>query len=58
MAKKVDESVVELQDNIKNDGYPNEKPSSQGDLEGHENLDRQLDRKFDLHIIPWLFGIW
>lgn len=21
-------------------------------------LDAQIDRKFDLHIVPWLFGIW
>ena len=21
-------------------------------------LDRRLNRKFDLHILPWLFGIW
>lgn len=21
-------------------------------------LDKRLDRKFDSHIVPWLFGIW
>jgi hypothetical protein len=21
-------------------------------------IDKRLDRKFDLHIVPWLFGIW
>lgn len=21
-------------------------------------VDRRITRKFDLHIIPWLFGIW
>jgi hypothetical protein len=21
-------------------------------------LDKQLNRKFDIHILPWLFGIW
>jgi len=21
-------------------------------------LDRRLNRKFDMHILPWLFGIW
>ena len=21
-------------------------------------LDKRLNRKFDLHILPWLFGIW
>ena len=21
-------------------------------------INKRLDRKFDLHIIPWLFGIW
>jgi hypothetical protein len=31
------------------------------DLDGYvENaeLDRRLNRKFDLKILPWLFGIW
>ena len=31
------------------------------DLDGYiENpdLDRRLNRKFDTHILPWLFGIW
>lgn len=22
------------------------------------DIERQITRKFDLHIIPWLFGIW
>jgi hypothetical protein len=21
-------------------------------------LDKRLNRKFDIHILPWLFGIW
>lgn len=21
-------------------------------------IDRRVTRKFDLHIVPWLFGIW
>jgi len=21
-------------------------------------MDRRLNRKFDIHLIPWLFGIW
>lgn len=21
-------------------------------------IDRRITRKFDLHIVPWLFGIW
>ena len=24
----------------------------------HPALDRQLTRKFDFHIVPWLFGLW
>ncbi|KAM7188819.1 putative transporter [Naviculisporaceae sp. PSN 640] len=24
----------------------------------HSEIDRRLNRKFDLHILPWLFGIW
>ncbi|KAK5655800.1 hypothetical protein OQA88_5338 [Cercophora sp. LCS_1] len=27
-------------------------------LETNPALDKQLNRKFDLHILPWLFGIW
>lgn len=27
-------------------------------LEENPHLDRVLNRKFDLHILPWLFGIW
>jgi hypothetical protein len=26
--------------------------------EENPELDRKLNRKFDLHILPWLFGIW
>lgn len=29
---------------------------TQVDLDSH--LDEILDRKFDIHIVPWLFGIW
>lgn len=28
------------------------------DLEIDPALDRAITRKFDLHIIPWLFGLW
>ncbi|KAK3695680.1 major facilitator superfamily domain-containing protein [Podospora appendiculata] len=27
-------------------------------LDENAELDRKLNRKFDLHILPWLFGIW
>ncbi len=27
-------------------------------LEENPELDRRVNRKFDLHIVPWLFGIW
>lgn len=30
----------------------------QGHTELDPLLDKRLDRKFDLHIIPWIFGIW
>ena len=26
--------------------------------EAQPELDKRLNRKFDLHILPWLFGIW
>lgn len=28
------------------------------DVEIDAQLSRRLDRKFDRHIIPWIFGIW
>ncbi|KAF2260285.1 MFS transporter-like protein [Lojkania enalia] len=46
------------------------KPSNSVDIENFEKalnisthvanpeLDKKLNRKFDLHILPWLFGIW
>jgi len=27
-------------------------------VEENPQLDKRLNRKFDLHILPWLFGIW
>jgi len=35
--------------------------SSQGDIEDAQVdavLSEKLDRKFDAHIVPWIFGIW
>ncbi|KAK0623998.1 MFS transporter-like protein [Immersiella caudata] len=37
------------------DTLPEKSPSS---LPSDPALDRRLNRKFDLHILPWLFGIW
>lgn len=31
---------------------------SQAHYEIDPVLSKRLDRKFDVHIIPWLFGIW
>lgn len=28
------------------------------DAEVDPDLSRKLDHKFDLHIVPWIFGIW
>lgn len=28
------------------------------DAEIDPQLSKRLDRKFDIHIIPWIFGIW
>ena len=37
-----------------------EKTDSNGleDIELDPALDRAITRKFDLHIVPWLFGLW
>lgn len=33
-----------------------------GHVDSHVDVDphvnKTIDRKFDLHILPWLFGIW
>jgi hypothetical protein len=28
------------------------------DSEVDVHLSKKLDKKFDLHIVPWIFGIW
>ncbi|TPX09562.1 uncharacterized protein E0L32_009305 [Thyridium curvatum] len=38
--------------------HQTEKTLDQEAIELDPHLDKKLDRKFDLHIIPWLFGIW
>jgi hypothetical protein len=35
-----------------------EKAVDSEQIEENPELDRRLNRKFDLHILPWLFGIW
>lgn len=27
-------------------------------IEHDDNIEKRITRKFDLHIIPWIFGIW
>lgn len=29
-----------------------------GDVEIDSELDRAITRKFDIHLVPWLFGLW
>lgn len=33
-------------------------PPSPGEVIEDTVLEKRLNRKFDLHILPWLFGIW
>lgn len=35
-----------------------EKLAAEGLYDTDPALDKRVTRKFDLHIIPWLFGIW
>lgn len=39
-----------------------ERVEKNGSVEAHYEVDpvisKRISRKFDLHIIPWLFGIW
>ena len=35
-----------------------EKLSAEEPYDTDPALDKRVTRKFDLHIIPWLFGIW
>lgn len=60
MALKSEEGDMEM-------GFDAQKPSeshietlrrNQVHTEIDVQLDKRLDRKFDLHIMPWLFGIW
>ena len=38
--------------------FENIKLESQGVPDIEHALDRKITRKFDLHIVPWLFGLW
>jgi hypothetical protein len=38
-------------------GDPEKKPGLE-QYEAESPFDKRLDRKFDVHILPWLFGIW
>jgi hypothetical protein len=29
-----------------------------GATETNPELEKRLNRKFDLHVVPWLFGLW
>lgn len=33
-------------------------PPSPGEVIEDPVLEKRLNRKFDVHILPWLFGIW
>jgi len=38
--------------------YDQKESSGDEDFEEDLELEKRLNRKFDLHIVPWLFGIW
>ena len=48
--------VAEADRTSSNDATPEETDSEHGELD--PAIDKRLDRKFDLHILPFLFGIW
>lgn len=51
-----DETTIELQK--PEESHVEVLRKEQLPVEIPEKLDKHLDRKFDRHIIPWLFGIW
>ncbi|KAL9617523.1 MAG: hypothetical protein Q9160_007681 [Pyrenula sp. 1 TL-2023] len=61
-ASETDDSGVSpngLQDGIKAEESHIEKlRTEERNYEIDPIVDRRITRKFDLHIIPWLFGIW
>lgn len=48
--------VAEADRTSSNDATPEETDSEHGELD--PAIDKRLDRRFDLHILPFLFGIW
>lgn len=38
--------------------YDQKESSGDEAFEEDLELEKRLNRKFDLHIVPWLFGIW
>lgn len=58
--KEVQPSLPSSNDKLEN-GYGEariEKLAAEETYDTDPALDRRVTRKFDLHIIPWLFGIW
>ena len=58
--KDMDSSPPAANDKLEN-GYGEariEKLSADEPYDTDPALDKRVTRKFDLHIIPWLFGIW
>ncbi|PSN64865.1 MFS transporter-like protein [Corynespora cassiicola Philippines] len=53
MATKDDNPI-----DTKSDIEHNEKAAAEEPWVENPALDKRLNRKFDLHILPWLFGIW
>ncbi|KAK0704319.1 MFS transporter-like protein [Lasiosphaeris hirsuta] len=45
-------------DAVVNDDIVHAEKALSAQAEDHPELDKRLNRKFDLHILPWLFGIW
>ena len=58
MEAKKDRVSIDEVAKIKEDIANTEKAITQEIWEENPELDKRLNRKFDLHILPWLFGIW
>lgn len=57
MASPAQECTYKEIDSAKLDTSHLEEAGKHQDID-FRTLDKKIDRKFDLHIVPWVFGIW
>ena len=58
MHKENGEILSEQQNSSEKPSIIHYSESKSEPIEISQALDRRITRKFDLHIVPWLFGLW